>query len=111
MFWVPHPLSAADKGWGFSVLDFDPAACLVGIEILWKECQNQDPHPLQTPQRMGHPPPQAIRYLDADDDSPRRALWPPRLLTVCALAPVSKKHSSYNIRLARSSTASRWTRC
>jgi len=29
---------------------------------------------------MGHPPPEAIRYLDADDDSPRRALWPPRLL-------------------------------
>src|SRR2546422_2678970 len=63
MFWVPHPLSAADKGWGFSVLNFDPAACLVGIEILRKECQNQNPYPLQTPQRMGHPPPEAIRYL------------------------------------------------
>jgi len=29
---------------------------------------------------------------------------------LCVLAPVSKKHSNYNIRLARSSTASRWTR-
>src|SRR3989442_1068921 len=63
MFWVPHPLSAADKGWGLSVLNFDPAACLVGIEILRKECQHQNPHPLQTWQRMGHPPAPPRGYL------------------------------------------------